>query len=309
MGYRALPIPIARPFSTYRPLLVRIRPAEPVEPEWPASPGIEKKQREILEYRRHQRDLISFFSRLGSTQTRENSWRPHHSLHRPRSPKELTLSALIAAGAHMGHARSSTRPPFLPYIYGYRSGIAIIDLDQTLPHLRRAANVTRAIAAADGTVLFVGTTEALGPAVRKAAERMGENGFHLDSRWIPGLLTNPFEVFGEETSRTTNVKPDLIVFLNPLQNLKALRECAIARVPTIAITDSNTDPRIVLYPIPANDESVRTAELIVGALSIAGREGLQVRDERRSAQAKMNQQAEQGREQEMAEREGQNIGQ
>jgi len=152
-----------------------------------------------------------------------------------------------------------------------------------LPLLRRAANVTRAIAEADGLILFVGTgtgNEAIGTAVRKAASRLGANGFHIDSRWLPGLLTNPFEVLGEQAARGTNVKPDLVVFLNPLENIKALRECGIARVPTIGIIDSNVDPRIVMYPIPANDESLRTAELIVGTLSIAGREGVQRRLEK-----------------------------
>ena len=197
------------------------------------------------------------------------------------------MSALVAAGAHLGHTRALTSPSFLPYSYGYRSGITIINLDHTLPLLRRAANVVRAVAEADGIVLFVGTSEVLRSAVQKAASRMGRNGYFLHTRWLPGLLTNPFEIFGEKTARTTQIKPDLVIFLNPLQNPKALRECAIARVPTIAIIDSNADPRLVLYPIPANDESVRTAELIAGTLSIAGREGVEarLRKERQAAEA------------------------
>lgn len=141
--------------------------------------------------------------------------------------------------------------------------------------------MTRAIAEADGLVLFVGTgNDALGTAARKAASRLGANGFHINSRWLPGLLTNPFEVLGERAAREMNVKPDLVVFLNPLDNIKALRECGIARVPTIGIIDSNVDPRIVMYPVPANDESIRTAELIAGTLSVAGREGVQRRLEK-----------------------------
>ena len=70
-----------------------------------------------------------------------------------------------------------------------------------------------------------------------------------------------------------NITPDLMVFLNPIPNMAAIRECAIEHIPTIGIVDSNVDPRIVMYPIPANDESTRTAELIAGVLSIAGREG------------------------------------
>jgi small subunit ribosomal protein S2 len=88
-----------------------------------------------------------------------------------------------------------------------------------------------------------------------------------------------------------NVKPDLVIFLNPLDNLKALRECGIARVPTVGIIDTNADPRLVMYPIPANDESVRTAELVAGTLSIAGKEGVQRRLEKEQAQANMNEEA------------------
>lgn len=208
------------------------------------------------------------------------------------------MSALVAAGAHLGHASALASPAFLPYTYGTRAGLSIIDLDQTLPLLRRAANVTRAIAEADGLILFVGTrSDALGAAVRKAAQRLGSNGYHIDSRWLPGLLTNPFEVLGERAARETNVKPDLVVFLNPLDNLKALRECGIARVPTIGIIDSNVDPRIVMYPIPANDESTRTAELIVGTLSVAGKEGVQARLERERQAAQLAEEKRQKQEQ------------
>lgn len=76
---------------------------------------------------------------------------------------------------------------------------------------------------------------------------------------------------------STQVVPDLVVFLNPIANLTAIRECALLHVPTIGIIDSNADPRIVMYPIPANDESPGTAEIIAGVLSIAAREGIQAR--------------------------------
>jgi len=83
-----------------------------------------------------------------------------------------------------------------------------------------------------------------------------------------------------------NTVPDLVIFLNPLQNLHAIRECAISRVPTIGIIDSDVDPRVVMYPIPANDDSIRTAELIAGMLSMAGLEGIkQVQAEKALAQS------------------------
>lgn len=225
-------------------------------------------------------------SEYGSTQNRDNTFQPHHTLHRPTAPSQVTLSALVASGAHMGHATSLMNPNFIPYAYGTRAGITVIDLDSTLPLLRRAAAVVRAVAARDGTVLFVGTRPDLRAAVRKAAERLGPQGYHLGERWLPGTLTNKLQMFGPESVKHNRIIPDLVVFLNPLANVHAIRECAIEHVPTIAIVDSNVDPRIVMYPIPANDESTRTAELVAGVLSIAGREGRAIREEREALKAK-----------------------
>lgn len=182
------------------------------------------------------------------------------------------MSALVASGAHIGHSKSLASPSFLPYVYGHRAGVTIIDLDQTLPLLRRAANVIRAIARNNGMILFVGTSTALRPVVEKAAERLGSNGFHIGERWIPGTLTNRYALFGVDVIKTKKVRPDCVVFLNPLNNLHAIRECAIEHIPTIGIVDSNADPRIVMYSIPANDESIRTAELVAGVLSLAARQ-------------------------------------
>ncbi|KAI0262862.1 ribosomal protein S2, flavodoxin-like domain-containing protein [Gloeopeniophorella convolvens] len=233
-------------------------------------------------HRAERANLIDIFSNFGSTQTRENTWRPHHSLHRPTPPRDLTLSALLASGAHLGHHTSLLNPNFIPYAYGTRAGITIIDLDRTLPHLRRAAALVRAVASRDGTIVFVGTRADLRPAVRKAAQRIGAQGYHVGEKWLPGTLTNKVHFFGPEVAQSARVVPDLVVFLNPIPNLHAIRECAIEHVPTIGIVDSNVDPRIVMYPIPANDESTRTAELIAGVLSIAGREGVEIAAEQAS---------------------------
>lgn len=170
-------------------------------------------------------------------------------------------------------------PNFMPYAYGVRAGITVIDLDHTLPLLRRAAKVVRSVAARDGTVVFVGTRPDLRNVVRKAAERMGTQGYHVGEKWLPGTLTNKIQMFGHDVVRSERVTPDLVVFLNPIPNMHAIRECAIEHVPTIGIVDSNVDPRILMYPIPANDESTRTAELIAGVLSVAGREGVAIRKE------------------------------
>lgn len=220
---------------------------------------------------------VEHYSQYGSNQTQDSVWRPHHSLHKPPSPGELTLSALLAAGAHLGHSTSLLNPNFMPYAYGTRAGITVIDLDHTVPMLRRAANLTRAIAAAGGTVVFVGTRPDIRPAVKKAAERMDNQGYYVGEKWLPGTLTNRIHHFGAQAVQSTKIIPDLVVLLNPLANMPAIRECAIEHVPTIGIVDSNADPRIVMYAIPGNDESTRTAELVAGVLSIAGREGIEIK--------------------------------
>lgn len=139
----------------------------------------------------------------------------------------------------------------------------------------------------DGTVVFVGTRADLRDPVRVAAERMGENAFHIGEKWLPGTLTNRVHLFGADVASNLRVTPDLVIFLNPIPNLHAIRECAISHVPTIGIIDSNVDPRIVMYPIPANDESPRTAELVAGVLSIAGKEGNELRKQEEQRQREM----------------------
>ncbi|KAG6888483.1 hypothetical protein C0995_007909 [Termitomyces sp. Mi166 len=239
--------------------------------ETASTPRLETEEEwKNLQLRRAQFDYLS--NKYGSTQNAKNTYKPRDGLHKPAA--QATISALLASGAHFGHSASRMNPNFVPYAYGTRSGITVIDLDQTLPMLRRAANLVRAIASSGGQIVFIGTRPDLRPIVQKAATRLGSQGFHVGDRWLPGTLTNKIPLFGLETVKETKVVPDLVILLNPLSNMNAIRECAIEHVPTVAIVDSNTDPRIVMYPIPANDESTRTAELIGGVLSIAGREGV-----------------------------------
>jgi len=132
--------------------------------------------------------------------------------------------------------------------------------------------------------------------VRKAAERMGEQGYHVGEKWLAGTLTNKIVMFGPEVAKSQQVVPDLVILLNPIPNIHAIRECAIEHVPTIGIVDSNVDPRTVMYPIPANDESTRTAELIAGVLSIAGREGVALYQEELAKRARIVQMKQRARE-------------
>ncbi|KAF4614705.1 hypothetical protein D9613_003232 [Agrocybe pediades] len=226
--------------------------------------------------RAEQKLQFQFFEPYGSTQNAETTFKLSHALHKPQA--NATVSALLAAGAHFGHASTRMNPNFVPYAYGTRAGITIIDLDHTVPMLRQAANLVRSVARAGGTVLFIGTRPDLRPVVVKASQRLGKQGYHVGERWLPGTLSNRRQFFGDAVVDEHKILPDLAIILNPLQNTIAINELAAEHVPTVGIIDSNVDPRLVMYPIPANDENTRTAELITGVLSIAGREGVSLRE-------------------------------
>ncbi|GAA5828508.1 hypothetical protein JCM5353_002702 [Sporobolomyces roseus] len=269
-----------------------------------------------VQHRRAQRHTAEVFSQLGSTQNRETTYQPHHDLHRPPTPVSLTTSHLVAAGAHLGHSPSTTHRSSLPHVYGTRSGISYIDLRQTLPALRRAAQVVKGVVERDGKVLFVGSLKGTEKAVWENAKRLGDNGYGV-VKWLPGTISNAKEVFGwaeipqppqESTDRRggggggsskatpMSFKPDLLVLLSPTLNRHALREATANEIPTIGIIDTDLDPRVVTYAIPANDDSPRAVELIAGVLGMAGKDGLKAKQERLDQQAmlqKRNQAAEQ----------------
>lgn len=215
---------------------------------------------------------------------------PRKLLHSPSSIRDIGIDTLVASQAHMGHSTALWNPITQPYIYGSRNGIHIFNLDLTLAHLRRAAEVISGVAQNDGNILFVGTRPGQKRTVVEAAKRAG--GFHVFDRWIPGTITNGKQVVGhgrvkniitkhkQNKSPPTNpnlipnsVVPDLVVVLNPLENRNLLKECAKGRVPTIGIIDSDADPRWVTYCIPANDDSLRCTSLIAGILSRAAADG------------------------------------
>lgn len=216
-------------------------------------------------------------------------YEPFRDLRSPPSIRETSISTLLAAGAHLGHSTSLLRQNNQPFLYGIRDGVHVIDLNQTLVHLRRAAKVIEGISEKGGVILFVGTLAGQERTVQVAADRA--NGYYVHSRWIPGTLTNATQISGQwarveldmgdnPTSRELSsalkkaiVKPDVVVILNPVENRNLINECRLARVPTIGIIDTNSEPSLVSYPIPANDDSLRTSDLIAGVLSRAAKTG------------------------------------
>ncbi|KAK9238735.1 ribosomal protein S2, flavodoxin-like domain-containing protein [Lipomyces kononenkoae] len=215
------------------------------------------------------------------------AYSPRKSLKNPPAPNETTVSMLVAAGAHLGHNVQRLRQSNLPFIYGKRDGIHIIDLDKTIAYLRRACKVVSAVAERGGIILVVGTRPGQEEVVSLTAKRM--RGYHIIKYWVPGLLTNATQVLGTRDKKVVdmadremlgfkpgpgNVVPDLVIVLNPIENRVALLECKSKMVPTIGLVDTDMEHSLLTYPIPANDDSLRAVELIAGILGRAGEEGL-----------------------------------
>ncbi|CAG8223207.1 unnamed protein product [Penicillium olsonii] len=229
----------------------------------------------------------SKFNKLGTKV--KAAYHPEDVLRNPPKPSQVTLELLLASGTHMGHSTSRWNPQNSRYIFGIREGVHMISLDQTAAYLRRAAKVVEEVAARGGLILFAGTRDGQKRAVVRAAELA--QGYHIFERWIPGSLTNGQQILGHCETKVVNaldeelpdfkkdladrpsLKPDLVVCLNPLENVVLLHECGVNNVPTIGIIDTDADPTRVTYPIPSNDDSLRATHLIAGVLGRAGEAG------------------------------------
>ncbi|KAK5129771.1 hypothetical protein LTR08_002837 [Meristemomyces frigidus] len=265
-------------------------PAPHAAPRAPSAAANDRLRQDWL-FHRHQNALLS---PLGTTIAPH--YQPHTLLSHPPAPKDITLELLLASQAHIGHATSLWNPANAKYIFGVRGErdpIHIISLDVTAAHLRRACKIVRGVTERGGLVLFVGSREGQARAVVKAAQMA--QGCHLFSKWIPGSITNGQQILGKCRTRVVDehdnevagfadqllqkaaLKPDLVVCLNPLENYVLLHECGLNNIPTIGIIDTDANPTWVTYPIPANDDSLRSVQVIAGVLGRAGQEGQAVR--------------------------------
>lgn len=222
---------------------------------------------------------------------------PSTIVDRPPMASEVSLEQLLANQCHLGHATALWHPGNSSYIFGIRHGIHIISLDITLSYLRRAAKVIQEVAKRGGIILFVGTRKGQRDIVVKSAIRGGA--YYIFQRWIPGTLTNGQQILGNAARKVVNIyddevesyrelvsghnasvlMPDLVVMLNPIENQVCLHECGTFNIPTVGIVDTDVNPAWVTYPIPANDDSLRSVALISGVLSNAAALGNQQRTE------------------------------
>ena len=212
---------------------------------------------------------------------------------------------LVDAGVHFGHRASRWNPKMRPYIYARRNLIHIIDLRETVRGLLRAKKYLAQVASQGSLVLFVGTKRQASETIQREAERCGMP--YVTERWLGGTLTNfrtirsrlerleELEAMleGEEINsyskkmqsalnreyrkmfrnlngiRTMNRLPECLVVVDPKKEKNAVSEARKLGITTVALIDTDCDPDLVDLPIPGNDDSMRSIELVVKLLADA----------------------------------------
>jgi len=222
------------------------------------------------------------------------------------------MKQLLEAGAHFGHRTRRWNPKMQPYIFTARKGIHIIDLQKTLKSIDEAYDFLKNSVMEKKRVLFVGTKKQAQQIVADEARRCGE--FFVNNRWLGGLLTNfktiksridkleqlteyvESEEFSklpkkEQATIRRNLEkleknlgglrgmkkiPDIIFIIDPKKEEIAIKEANLLKLPIIATVDTNCDPDLIDYVIPANDDAIRTIMLIASKMAdaiVEGKEG------------------------------------
>jgi small subunit ribosomal protein S2 len=233
----------------------------------------------------------------------DNGGEMKQKLRDPSQP--LSVRDLFEAGVHFGHQTKRWNPKMRQYIYGARSGIHIVDLDQTVQLFKRAYDFITETVSRGGTVLFVGTKRQAQDIVQEEARRAGM--YFVTNRWLGGTLTNfrtikggldrlrtiermkedgTYEQYTKketvqlEKERTRLEKyigglkgmgavPQAVFVVDPAQEAIGISEARKLHIPIVAITDTNCDPDLVDYVIPGNDDAIRSVRLVTSAIADA----------------------------------------
>ena len=222
---------------------------------------------------------------------------------------ETLVQELVEAGVHFGHRASRWNPKMAPYIYARKNGIHIVDIRETVRGLLRAKKYLAQVAAQGSLILFVGTKRQAGPAIEREATRCHMP--FVSERWLGGALTN-FRTIrsrltrleeverirsGEELAtyskkmqsalareyrkmyrnlngiRLMNRVPQCMVIIDPKKEHNAIDEARKLGVTTVTLIDTDSNPDVVDLPIPGNDDSIRSIEIIAQQLADAVLEG------------------------------------
>lgn len=228
---------------------------------------------------------------------------------------EVSVKDLLEAGCHFGHQVSRWNPKMRPYIFATKGNIHILDLDQTAVALNKAAQFITDCVAQGHSVMFVGTKPQARLIIEQEAKRCGQ--FYISNRWLGGLLTNyktikasidrlhqlekqtaslDFEKYTKRERltvereiqklnsiffgiKTMERMPGCLFIIDPKTEDIAKREACRLKIPIVAIVDTNSDPDGIDYLIPANDDAIRSLQLITQTMADACEAGAKQRQE------------------------------
>ncbi|CAB4538748.1 unannotated protein [freshwater metagenome] len=231
----------------------------------------------------------------------------------------VTIRQMLDSGVHFGHQTQRWNPKVKRFILTERSGIHIIDLQQSLAHIDSAYEFVRETVARGGTILFVGTKKQAQESIASEAGRVGQP--YVNQRWLGGLLTNFQTVLGrlermkeleqvdfEDTTKGFTKKellmkrreleklhkslggirnltktPSAIWVVDAKREHLAMSEAAKLGIPVVAILDTNADPDEIQFPIPGNDDAIRSVGLLTRVIADAVAEGLVIRHDKPAA--------------------------
>ena len=221
----------------------------------------------------------------------------------------ISMKALLEAGVHFGHQTRRWNPKMAKYIFGSRSNIHIIDLQKTAKELKKAYKFIREVASSGETVLFVGTKKQAQEAIVTEAQRCGS--FYVSERWLGGTLTN-FDTIKKSIARLNDLDkmkadglflvmskkevsrlekerlrltktlegfkkmsdlPRCLFVIDPVQENTAILEARRMEIPVVAVCDTNCDPDLIDYPVPGNDDAIRSVKLFCTLMADAIVEG------------------------------------
>lgn len=227
----------------------------------------------------------------------------------------VSMRDLLECGVHFGHQTRRWNPKMKKFIFGERKGIYVIDLQKTLRYFRYTYNIVRDAAAEGKTILFVGTKKQAGGAIQEFAEKCGMP--YVNHRWLGGMMTNfgtirqsirkleVIEKMEEDGSiklltkkealmltrkkekllaylggiRYMKTQPDMIFVIDTVKEKIAVQEANRLKIPVVAPLDTNCDPDLVSYPIPGNDDAIRSVQLFCQEMAEAINEGKALREQ------------------------------
>lgn len=222
---------------------------------------------------------------------------------------QITMKDMLDAGVHFGHQTQRWNPKMKPYVYTSRGGIHIIDLQKSVVGAKNAAEFVKKVAAQGGRLIFVGTKKQAVEPIKEAAQKCGQ--FYVTKRWLGGTLTN-FQTIKSSIDRLKKIDQmrekgeleyfskkerasiekeyvRLLDYLDGIRDMKDSPSCmfvvdiskehiAVAEakklgIPVVGIADTNSDPGAIEFPIPGNDDAIRSIKLFANMVAESFLEG------------------------------------